>query len=299
MNQLYFFRYDNRSLPAGHAGQISFLDRIAIIRTAGGATLRLSYTMALSTDDLEVSISGITGEIDFRKEHFLVPPPLPLGVAVDPQCYVVHTGYKFPSGPAQTTINGSLHLPLSLSALEEMERIRDGGQPELSIILHGCVFVRDRQTKLYDACRVEVQNSPIKLAINRDNWIQQICSVSPMGSVLVEIPLAVTREAPWDQVWARLDAASAHLAQGGENGCKTCVSEIRQALDAWKNIDKFKRPQADTEKDKQQRLHDIANALFHYCSLSVHADEHQSNWTRAEATLAVAALCALLSVRNP
>jgi hypothetical protein len=297
MNQLSFVRYDNNLRPGGPAGQISFSDRVSLVRTADGAMLRLGYIMALSSD-LEISISGITGEIGFVTKHSL----LALGVAVDPRCHVIHTGYKFPIGLAESTISGYLLLPLSLAALEAMERLREGGQPKFTIILHGSVFVRDEQTKLYDACRLQVDGSsdfPVQLTLDRDNWIQQMRNVSPMGSVLVEIPLAVTREAPWDRVWTRLDAASAHLAQGGENGCKTCVGEIRQALDAWRNIDDFRRPPADKEKDKQQRLHDIANALFHYCSLSVHADEHQSDWTRADAILAVATLSALLSVRNP
>jgi hypothetical protein len=39
-------------------------------------------------------------------------------------------------------------------------------------------------------------------------------------------------------------------------------------------------------------------ALFNI-NEAVHADEHQSDWTRADAILAVAILSALLSVRNP
>jgi hypothetical protein len=247
---------------------------------------------------MEILISGITGEIGFVTKH----SPLVLGVAVDPRCHVIHTGYQFPIGLAESKINGYLRLPLSLAALEVMERLREGDQPKFTVILHGSVFVRDEESKLYDACRLQVDGSsdfPVQLMLDRDNWIQQMRNVAPMGSVLVEIPLAVTREPPWDRAWARLDAASANLVQGGENGCKTCVSEIRQALEAWRNIDMFGRASADKEKDKQQRLHDIANALFHYCSLSVHADEHQSDWSRADAILALATLSTLLSVRNP
>jgi hypothetical protein len=261
--------------------------------------LRLGYSMILSSD-LHISISGITGEIGVVTGQ----ARLALGVAVDPQCYVIHTGYKFPSGGAQSTIKGHLRLPVSLAALEAVERLRHGAPPEFTVVLHGSVFVHDEETKLCDVCRLQIDGSsdnPVQIRADRDNWIRQMRSVSPMGSVLVEIPLPVERAEPWNHVWERLESATANLAQGGEMGCKNCVSEVRQALEAWRKIDNFQVgiSKEGKRKDKEQRLHDAANALFHYCSLSVHADEHRSPWTRADAILALATVCSLLSARNP
>src|ERR1700732_2123163 len=124
MNQLSFVRYDNNLLPSGPAGRISFSDRVSLVRTADGAMLRLGYTMALSSV-LEILISGITGEIGFVTKN----SPLALGVAVDPRCHTIHTGYKSPIGLAESTIEGRLRLPLSFAGLEAMERLREGGQP--------------------------------------------------------------------------------------------------------------------------------------------------------------------------
>ena len=167
--------------------------------------------------------------------------------------------------------------------------------------MHASVFVKNKRTGLYDACRLDTPQGPIQLSADRDIWQSQVRAVSPMGRVLVEIPLAVTRTAPWDRVWARLDAASTNLAQGGEMGCKNCVNEVRQALDAWRKIEGFNAgsSRGGLQKDKRERLHDAANALYHYCSLSAHGDEHQVTWTRADAVLALSSLSALLAARDP
>ena len=303
MSNLFFTGYDNTTRPSHNqaAGTISFSDKqVCLFRTAGGAMLRLNYSMNLYPD-LHISVSGITGEIGLvaKQSH------LSLGIAIDPQCYVIHTGYKFQYG-AQLEIKGNLQLPLSFAALEALERLRQGDSPEFTVVLHGSVFVHNEQTKLYDVCRLQVDGSsekPVHFRVDRDNWIQQMRNVSPMGSVLVEIPLAVERADPWCSVWERIENASANLAQGGDMGYKNCVIQVRQAIEEWRNIDDFKagssKDKDRNKKNKEERLFDMANDLFHYCSLSVHADEHRSSWTRSDAILALASICALLSVRNP
>lgn len=300
MHGFYFIGPDNDARPRSgqEAGSLAFSEKeILLSKTADGAMLRLGYVMHL-VPSVHVSISCITGEVAFRGKQ---PPDLQLGIAFDPHCYVVDTDHEFQHGVRQLLVRGQLQLPLTLAALEAAERFRDGAPPEFVITLHASVFVENKEAGRFDACRLDLAPSgPLQFQAHRDTWQNQIRNVSPMGSVLPEIPLAVTRQAPWDRVWARLDAASANLAQGGENGYKNCVSEIRQALDAWRKLDGFEAgSQAGKQKDKRQRLHDTANALYHYCSLSVHADEHQANWARADAVLALSTLCALLSARDP
>ena len=291
MNGLYFLACDGQSVPRPDqaAGRISFSGQeISLVKTADGASLRLGCTIELSRG-LHVSMSGFTGEIGFVGRHSKIA----LGVGVDPECHVVRTG---------ATIKTKLWLPLSLAALETVERLRDGGPPEFTIVLRGSVFVLDEQPERWHARRLLALvdgSADIRVRADRDRWIQEVRGVSPMGSVLIEIPLAVGRASPWDQVWERLESASANLLQGGELGCKSCVSEVRQALELWRKIDEFQLGGSNRSKDKKQRIHDVANALSHYCSLSVHADEHTSSWTRADAILALAGLCALLSARDP
>lgn len=300
MNSVYFTGPDNDARPRSQqaAGSLNFPgNEISLSKTADGAMLRLGYVMHL-VPGVHVSISGITGEIAFLRHQ----SALQLGIAFDPDCYVVDTDHQFQGGARQSIIRGQLRLPLTLGALEAAERFRDGAPPEFAITLRATAFVGNKETERFDACRLDFAPiGPIQLHADRDTWQRQIRNVSPMGSVLAEIPLAVTREAPWDRVWARLDAASANLAHGGESGSKNCVSEIRQALEAWRAIDGFnaRLSPAERQKDKRQRLFDVASALQHYCSLSVHADEHQTEWNRADAIMALSTLCALLSARNP
>src|SRR5258708_17289548 len=116
MNQLYFTGYDNKSKPNSDraGGSISFPGQdISLVKTADGGMVRLGYSITL-IPDLHISVSSISGEIGVVGKQ----SRRALGVAVDPRCYVINTGYKFPLGGVQSTIKGQLQLPLSLAALE-------------------------------------------------------------------------------------------------------------------------------------------------------------------------------------
>lgn len=297
---LYFTGSDNeaRPQPGRAAGSLDISEKeIVLIKTAGGALLRFTYRIQL-VPGVHVSLSAITADVGFQGKQM---HHVQLGTAVDPECRVIDTDYKFPLGIRQSILRGTLQLSLTSAELETAERLREGGPATFTITLHGSALVANKETGGLDLCRVDIAHpGPIQLRADRDIWLSQVRSVSPMGSVLVEIPLATTRGAPWDSVWTRLDAASANLAQGGESGNKHCIIEARQALDAWRKIDGFETATTGgKQKDKGQRLRDVANALYHYFSLAAHSDEHQEDWTRADAVLALSSLCALLAARNP
>jgi hypothetical protein len=135
-----FFAFDNAARPPSGtpAGRIIFSSQnISLSEIAGGALLRLNYTINLHPG-LRISIRSITGELSLV--GIRSPIPLPLGIAVDPQCHVIDTDYKFPSAERQQSINGCLQLPLSLATLETAERFRDGNPPEFVVFFHGSVF---------------------------------------------------------------------------------------------------------------------------------------------------------------
>jgi hypothetical protein len=300
VNPIYFTAHDNQARPtaAQAAGTFSLADRdFTLSKTAGGALLRLGYSMHL-VPGVHVSLSGITAEFFFHGKH---QPELPLGLATDPTCYVIDADHEFRGGVRQFIIQGHLRLPLGLEALEAIERHRDGEVPEIAVVMNATAFVKNKEAGHYEACKLDFASpGPIRHQLQRDAWLIQIRNVAKVGSVLVEIPLAVTRQPPWDRVWARLDAAAANLALGGESGNKSCVNEVRQALDIWRKIDGFEAgSKGGKGKDQRQRLYDIANALYHYCGLSAHADEHDTNWNRADAILSLSVLCGLLSARAP
>lgn len=98
----------------------------------------------------------------------------------------------------------------------------------------------------------------------------------------------------------RAKAAGIETMVGNHSFRATGITEARQALDAWRKIDGFETATTGgKQKDKGQRLRDVANALYHYFSLTAHSDEYQEDWTRADAVLALSSLCALLATRNP
>jgi hypothetical protein len=204
-----------------------------------------------------------------------------------------------PSGQNFNLITGCLQLSLTLGALETIERWRDRSPPEFDITLSGSVFVRDKDTGLYDGCRLQADSGSVRLHADRENWIQQLRNVSPLGSVLIEIPLVINRSGPLATIWKCIDKASENLGQGGEAGWTGCLTEARKALEAWNKIDPMPAPpERDRDKDKRQRLYDLAEALRRYCHLSAHFDKREENWTRADAVLALSTLCALLSARS-
>ena len=223
-----------------------------------------------------------------------------LGIAIDPECHVIDTDYQFPIGLRQFILQGTLQLPLTLGALAMVERLREGGPLIFTATLHGSAFVANKEAGGYNLCGLDAaQPGPLQLRADREIWQSQLRNVSPMGNVLVDIPLAATRTAPWDRVWAQVGAAETCLARGGESGNKHCIIDIRQALDAWRKVDQFAAATAGGKQKSKRQRHDVANALYHYCSSAAHGDEHEEEWTRADAVLALSTLCALLSARNP
>jgi hypothetical protein len=266
-------------------------------KTADGALLYLDYTINVNSD-VHVSIASMTGEIAFCGGR---SPALQLGIAIDPDCHVIDTGHQFAGGAVNSLIKGQLRLPLTRAALEAIEHVRQGNTPKFEVGLHASAFVKTKEAGPLDLCRVDFADpGPIEIEVQRDSWQTELQKVSPMGSVLIEIPVSFSRAAPWDRVWRGLDAAAINLAQGGEVAYKNCVSEVRQALDCWKEIDGFgSKQRLDRQQSKRERLQAAASALYHFCSLSVHADEHQVDWTRSDAILAISTLCSLLAVRDP
>lgn len=300
---VHFVGYDLDTRPRGRraAGFISLApEMVRLEKIAGGVLLNVGYAMHLNPD-LCVSISNITGDMHFQGKQ---PASAALGIAIDPESHVINTGYQFPHGQIESTRRGSLRLPLCLPGLETIERLRDGGPAEFRLTVRGTAFVFNAPEKSWDACAFQVDGGmalAAQVQVNRDHWNQQVRNVSPMGSVLVEIPLAATRDAPWSGIWDQLNKASAHLAQGGESGWEGCIAKVRQALELRARIDPVPSgPGKDSrEQDRAERLNELAKALFHYCSLASHSDRHVTRWTRADAVLSLSTLCALLAARDP
>lgn len=299
MYPVHFVAYDLASRPQGNssAGVILFPpDMVRLEKMAGGVSLNVGYTIQLNPDTC-ASINSITADLYFQGKQ---PAPTPLGVAADPESHVIHTGYKFPQGGVNNVIQGCLRLPLNLAGLETIERLRDGEQADFRLTMRGSALILDSTEKTWDACLFQVDGGvpmSVKVQVSRDLWTPQVRVVSPMGSVLVEVPLATNRSPPWNTVWEQLDKAAGHLAQGGEGGWEGCITKVRQALELRAQIEKIPPGSAkpDRDQDRRERLNGLAKALFHYSSLAAHADRHTTRWNRADAILAYSTLCAILA----
>jgi hypothetical protein len=156
IRQVHFTAFDLDSRPRGgrSAGVIHFApEMVRLEKAAGGALLTLGYTVHLNPD-LSVSICNVTGEVYFQSTQ---QSSTALGIAADPESHVVHTGYKFPHGETASRITGCLRLPLSLAALETIERLREGGAADFQLTVHGSAFVFDIAEKTWDASRFQVE----------------------------------------------------------------------------------------------------------------------------------------------
>lgn len=303
MYPVHFIAYDLASRPHSNssAGVIHFPpDMVRIERTAGGVSLNVGYMLQINPDTC-ASISSITADLYFQGKQSV---PVALGVAADPESHVIHTGYKFPQNGINSVIRGCLRLPLNLAGLETIERLRDGEQADFRLTVRGSALILNPTEKTWDACMFKVDGGmpmSAQVQVSRDLWAPQVRAVSPMGSILVEVPLATSRTPPWNTVWEQLDKAAGHLAQGGESGWEGCIAKVRQALELRAKIEKIPPgpPKSDHDQDRRERLNGLAKALFHYSSLAVHADRHTTQWSRADAILAYSTLCAILAVQDP
>jgi hypothetical protein len=224
-----------------------------------------------------------------------------LGLALNPDNHIINSDHKFPGlGQAQSSIMGSLQLPLNFASVEAIENLRNGNEAKFRIVFRGSALVFNKQENFWDACALQVIPDAIELSVSRDHWVRQIRNASALGSVLVEIPLTLERKAPWDVVWQEADKAAASLAQGGEAGWESCVMKVRVALERMIAIDEMPGQQKRSRDQNQfERRIEIAKSLLAYCSLWVHVDNEKQVCTRADATLALSTLCALLASRNP
>lgn len=280
------------------AGDISFDgENVGLEKIAGAVRLNFRYRITLNPH-LRVLLSDINGDVEFagqQRSNTLI-----LGTAFDPKCYVIDTDYKFPSAPPQRLIAGVLRLILTPPALEMLERYRAGSRPEFRMTFRSSALVRDSNGAEFHLCTVDMEDK-ITIRTDRDSWIKQLSLVSPLGGIVVEVPLPTeTSGSPLAEVWREIQIASASLSRGGESGWRNCVVEVRRAIEVWREVDPAytKRETLRKERNKKERLFDNADALYHFCSLSAHVAEHVETWTRSDAIFALSTLCTLLSARN-
>jgi hypothetical protein len=99
-------------------------------------------------------------------------------------------------------------------------------------------------------------------------------------------------------VWKALVAARNAFEQGGTNGWKSCVAEVRVGLERWREIEEEDRTEKDSRaRTKEQRLDFIRANLLNCAHFWMHNASEKCS--REDALLMLSTFSTLLLERNP
>ncbi len=119
---------------------------------------------------------------------------------------------------------------------------------------------------------------------------------------MVEIPFQPSVASELHQVWRELSAARQVLERGD---WRSCAVAARKALELWRAVDALDCGTDGSGKKrlrKHQRLDCLRRDLHQFLSYPLHVQNDENadpEWSRADATLAVGMICALLTARLP
>jgi hypothetical protein len=202
----------------------------------------------------------------------------------------------------------SWHLRPSEAAT--IERLRDGGPLDLKFDLFHysrSMFPLSGATDAFGIGELRRHFESNRVTVPLDRW-QEALQQADLAELLVyevAIPKLDTNE--WHPVHRDILKARNALRQGGTTGWQSCVTFVRQALEAWDKIageewnqgTTGRRIQDVTPKDrtKNERIRMLRRALHEFCHISAHSSDEF--WSRDDAVLALTSLVALLRERNP
>jgi len=258
-------------------------------RTADGAAITLPATLRLKWYDEELAL------VSRLRANVYTEDGLELGQAVSDE-------YFRPSKP-EGEFQANLTWRVSFAALAQFEQKRNGRPPVL--VLHCLAEVshlqpppRDRYVT-FALVPPMLERNQLRVCYPREKWVELLRELKVAENILLEMPMPPARSAPWDKVWnATLDARNS-FDQGGETGWKGCITSIRLALEAWREIEKEDLgPQQDKQqRTKAQRLDHLRYDLLQVAHLAAHTPA--SEWTRDDAQALLAMLSSLLLMRRP
>lgn len=140
---------------------------------------------------------------------------------------------------------------------------------------------------------------------SREVWTTMLRQLNLRDAVVVEIPFSSEPSTAWEAIWDALRDARNAFDKGGTTGWKSCVANVRHALELWQEAEPvnfgpgWQRPKHDElrERNKDQRIDNLRWHLHQCAHLAPHTKA--DSWTREDALLALSTLAALLCVRDP
>lgn len=195
-----------------------------------------------------------------------------------------------------------------VQVLAHYERLRNGKPPRFQTELSGeiSLFAPTGETGLGLSSVPEIFYTPGELEYSADLWCDILKRIGFADLVTVETPIEPNPPEGFGGVWNHMTRARDLLLRGGDFAWEACAAAVRTALEEWERLE----PLTDdgkttgTHPSKRQRLDRLRRGLRNYMSFSLHPQgaskpEEAVNWSREDAILGVATLCALLAVRKP
>jgi hypothetical protein len=227
--------------------------------------------------------------------HILRPgnDPLELGMAFDEEHYM-------PAKGGSQNIRGNLFWRVSYATLALIEKIREGKPPTFRIDLSASICdllpTKNGWRELRTAPKTVTGMTHIGYSL--EAWTAMRRSVNISQHVLLDIPFPTTAPPGWENVWKHVMDAVASFEQGGYVAWKNCVTSVREALTEWAKLEAPNLgPQAPQQRTLPERVDHVRKQLRNLANLGPHG--HAENWTRDDALLVLATLCALLARRHP
>ena len=299
-------------LSGRRVGTISFDDgpqRLHATRTASGFTLQLPAVIklrAVKKDEPRPVVARLWGDIF---------APVQSGGLIN----VGHLRLdEWEGGSVYTPPDSSYESERSVwpiwtgtfSDLAFFEKMRDGGQPKLSIHLKGELYFLIPDIHPFHAVRSEPYRiysrmAYVEISYPKGAWVDMLRTLGVAENVLVEVPLPTSPPGKWTEGWGALVEARNYFEQGGTTGWKGCVAATRLALEKWQSIEKEDMgpgwkapgPQERRDRTKKQRIDNLRWHLYQFAHLGPHSSA--DDWTRDDALLLLSTLSALLAERKP
>lgn len=197
------------------------------------------------------------------------------------------------TSPSHSQTGGFLmDLVVSPQQMEEIEKIRQGGDLNFILELFGEIF---------DGHGHSHANDTIQAHVNQKSWIDLLKQLGFSSNVLLEIPHdGMPME--MQPVWKALETAKKHLYYGNYD---EVVASCRKALEGiphnGEELGKVKAIPLEKRRTmtKRQRLVHLLDALEHYTHLSHHLDSsgESESYSRNDAVLAFSATLAAVTTQ--
>lgn len=206
-------------------------------------------------------------------------------------------GRAFPELPAtfQSTDHqqsGCLiyEMTLTKEALEEIEKIRSGGDLDFTIELCGEYKDNHNQLCTYDK---------ISYKANQKEWIETLKTMNFKGGLVFELPMNIKPSAEIETALKAIEKAREHLYYGNyDEVVAKCRISLETIFSEWRSIGLTKLDYNNRkEMTKSQRFINAANQIMHFTHLAHHPDSNSNlvTFTRAEAVFVLGSTISIVS----